>query len=86
MKTKRCQPTKAFEMVTKDGVRDSGRPFDIIKPRRIMPSLSSQRTVLGGFLEGFFFNQLTAASLTLFQPGGQIMPTTLLLAHPDLKT
>ena len=24
--------------------------------------------------------------LTLLQPGGQIMPTTLLLAHPDLKT
>ena len=24
--------------------------------------------------------------LTLFQPGGQIVPTTLLLAHPDLKT
>ena len=23
---------------------------------------------------------------TLLQPGGQIMPTTLLLAHPDLKT
>ena len=26
------------------------------------------------------------AQLTLLQPGGQIMPTTLLLAHPDLKT
>ena len=24
--------------------------------------------------------------LTLLQPGGRIMPTTLLLAHPDLKT
>ena len=24
--------------------------------------------------------------LTLLQPVGQIMPTTLLLAHPDLKT
>ena len=24
--------------------------------------------------------------LTLLQPGGQIMPNTLLLAHPDLKT
>ena len=24
--------------------------------------------------------------LTLLQPGGQIMPTTLLLAHPDLKS
>ena len=24
--------------------------------------------------------------LTLSQPGGQIMPTTFLLAHPDLKT
>ena len=24
--------------------------------------------------------------LTLLQPGGQIMPTTLLLAHPYLKT
>ena len=24
--------------------------------------------------------------LTLLQPGGQIVPTTLLLAHPDLKT
>ena len=24
--------------------------------------------------------------LTLLAPGGQIMPTTLLLAHPDLKT
>jgi hypothetical protein len=24
--------------------------------------------------------------LTLFQPGRQIMPTTLMLAHPDLKT
>ena len=24
--------------------------------------------------------------LTLFQPGEQIMPTTLLLAHPELKT
>ena len=24
--------------------------------------------------------------LTLLQPGGQIMSTTLLLAHPDLKT
>ena len=23
--------------------------------------------------------------LALFQPGGQIMPTALLLAHPDLK-
>ena len=27
-----------------------------------------------------------ANRLTLFQLGGQIMPTTLLLAHPDLKT
>jgi hypothetical protein len=26
------------------------------------------------------------AQLTLLQPGGQIMPTTLLLAHPDLKS
>ena len=26
------------------------------------------------------------SSVTLFQPGGQIMTTTLLLAHPDLKT
>ena len=26
------------------------------------------------------------AQLTLLQPGGQIMPTRLLLAHPDLKT
>ena len=25
-------------------------------------------------------------ALTLLQPGGQIMPTTLLLDHPDLKT
>ena len=25
-------------------------------------------------------------ALTLFQPGGQIMPTALLLAHPDLTT
>ena len=25
-------------------------------------------------------------ALTLFQPGGKIMPTALLLAHPDLKT
>ena len=26
------------------------------------------------------------SSVTLLQPGGQIMPTTLLLPHPDLKT
>ena len=26
------------------------------------------------------------AQLTLLQPEGQIVPTTLLLAHPDLKT
>ena len=26
-----------------------------------------------------------AVQLTLFQPGAQIMPITLLLAHPDLK-
>jgi len=26
------------------------------------------------------------AQLTLFQPRGQITPTALLLAHPDLKT
>ena len=30
--------------------------------------------------------QYSADQLTLFQPGGQIMPTTLLLAYPDLKT
>ena len=26
------------------------------------------------------------AQLTLLQPGGHIMPTTFLLAHPDLKS
>ena len=26
------------------------------------------------------------SSVNHLQPGGQIMPTTLLLAHPDLKT
>ena len=30
--------------------------------------------------------QNLGAHLTLLQPGGQIMPTTLLLVHPDLKT
>ena len=29
---------------------------------------------------------LVGAQLSLSQPGGQIMPTTLLLAHPDLKS
>ena len=28
----------------------------------------------------------TISKLTLFQPGGQIMPIALLLAHPDFKT
>ena len=35
---------------------------------------------------GEYAPQILAAQLTLSQPGGQIMPTTLLLAHPDLKT
>ena len=30
--------------------------------------------------------QILADQLTLFQPGGQIIPTLILLAHPDFQT
>ena len=39
---------------------------------------------LAGILSGR--EQRSNADFTLLQPGGQIKPTTLLLAHPDLKT
>ena len=58
----------------------SSRPvyYSIPLHKPVMPLVGGK----GGFqptrnLEG---------QLTLLQPGGQIMPTTLLLAHPDLKT
>ena len=35
---------------------------------------------------GFIPTWNVEAQLTLLQPAGQIMPTPLLLAHPDLKT
>ena len=35
---------------------------------------------------GFEPTRNLGVQLTLLQPGGQIMPTALLLAHPDLKT
>ena len=33
-----------------------------------------------------YFARDFEVQLTLLQPGGQIMPTTLLLTHPDLKS
>ena len=41
---------------------------------------------LAGGQGGFLPTQNLGVQLTLLQPGGQIMPTTLLLAQSDLKT
>ena len=40
---------------------------------------------LAGGQGGLKPTQNLGVQLTLLQPGGQIMPATLLLAHPDLK-
>ena len=53
------------------------------KPRFIMVQYYSPNTVMP-LADGPTRN--LGVKLTLLQPGGQIMLTTLLLAHPDLKT
>ena len=41
---------------------------------------------LAGGQGGLYPTRNLGVQLSLLQPGGQIIPTTLLLAHPDLKT
>ena len=48
--------------------------------------LSTSVLPLVGGQVGFQPTRNLGVQLTLLKPGGQIMPTTLLLAHPDLKT
>ena len=48
------------------------------KPYSVMP--------LDGGQGGLQLTRNLGVQLTLLQPGGQIMPTILLLEHPDLKT
>ena len=60
-------------------------PQEGLKIKRIQV-LSNSVMPLAGGQGGLYPTQNFGVQLTLLQPGGQIMPTALLLVHPDLKT